>query len=177
MSAWVRLGRYLGALLLIAGGAGTGLYWEGQLLGIVGLLVGTCVAFAALFVTSPTCDRCGSMRINRINDAPAKCGRCGYVHGGSTETVILSDPLAEPTGSIKRPDGRRWLSTLRAFSLGVFVLGVLIVIYSVTTLTIPDPLEPATWDATNTWQIIVSIFGLALNTVGIMVYIVSYKLS
>ncbi|WP_336136100.1 hypothetical protein [Natronomonas amylolytica] len=177
MSAWVRLGRYVGAFGLVTGGAAAGLYVEGQLLGTVGLLVGGCLAFAALFLTSPRCDRCGSMRINRINDAPPKCGRCGHVHGGAGEPVVLTDPMAEPPHPIDRSDGRRWLVTLRAFSLGIFVLGVLVVVYSVVGLTIPDPLNPETWNAENTWRIFVSIFGLGLNTLGLMVYIISYKLS
>jgi ribosomal protein S27AE len=177
MSAWVRLGRYIGALGLVASGAAAGLYMEGRLLGTVGLLVGGCLAFGALFLTSPTCDRCGSMRINHINDAPPKCGRCGHVHGGSTESVVLTDPIAEPPRPIQRPDGRRWLSTLRAFSLGIFVLGVAVVVYSVMGLTVPDPLDPQTWNAENTWRLFVAIFGLALNTLGLMIYIISYKLS
>lgn len=177
MVPWVRIARITGALALIAGGGAAGVYLQGRLLGVIGLLVGGCLAFAVLFLTSPTCDRCGSLRINRLNGAPEKCSRCGYVHGASTENVVLTDSLVKPQDRVQKPGSNGWLSTLRAFSLGVFLLGVGIVIYSVMGLTVPSPLDPTTWDAKNTWRIFVSIFGLALNTLGLMIYIVSYKLA
>lgn len=177
MNPWVRMLRIGGTLALVLGGGAAGVYVEGELLGAVGLLVGGCLAFAALFLTTPTCDRCGSLRINRINNSPMKCGRCGHVHGGSTQNVVLTDPTTRSRSRVERPDGRRWLGTLRVFSLVVFLLGVGIVVYSLMGLTVPHLLEPSTWSATNAFRIVISIFGLALNTVGLMIYIISYKLS
>lgn len=177
MAPWVRMLRIVGALVVIAGGGAAGVYLEGQLLGAVGLLVGGCLAFTALFLTTPTCDECGSLRINRINSAPQKCSRCGHIHGGSAENVVLTDPFAQAPDRIEKPAGNGWLKTLRGFSLGVFLLGVGIVIYAVMGLTVPNALDPSTWNAQNTWRIFISIFGLALNTVGLMIYIISYKLA
>jgi hypothetical protein len=177
MSSWVRTARIMGPLALVAGGGVAGVYLQGQFLGAVGILVGGCLAFAALFLTTPTCDRCGSPRVNRINSSPVKCGRCGHVHGDTTKNVVLTAPLDDANEYVKRPDGQRWLGTLRAFSLGVFLLGVGVVIYAMMGMTVPNALDPETWNAQNTWNILISIFGLALNTVGLMIYIISYKLA
>jgi hypothetical protein len=177
MNPWVRMGRIAAIGALAVGPAAAGIYVQGRILGVVGLLVGGSLAFAVLFLTAPTCDECGSPRVNRINDSPLKCGRCGHIHGGKTRNVVLTDPTVRAGNRVERPDGSRWVKTLRAFAFGVFGVGVAVVVYAVMGLTVPTAFDPETWSAANTWRLLTAIFGLGMNTVGLMIYIISYRLS
>lgn len=177
MNPWVRMARLAATVALVVGCSAVGLHYGGQSLGVVGLLAGGSLAFALLFLTTPTCDECGSLRVNRINSSPLKCGRCGYLHDDTTEHVVLTDPLIRTGDSdATRPDGSGWLGTLRLFALGGFGIGVVVIVYSITGLAPPNLFDPETWNAATAWRIMIAVFGLALNTVSLMVYIISYEL-
>lgn len=178
MVLWRRVGRVLALLVLVVGGTAVGMHLQGGLLATVGFLLGSALAFGIWFLTLPRCDNCGSLRLNQIDTSPAKCVDCGHIHHGHTENIAITDPTpTRRTTSGPAPETGRWMSLLRSFALGTFLLGAGIVMVSIWGLTTPDLLDPATWEAGHTWRIIVAIFGLSLNTVGLMVYVISHKLT
>lgn len=175
MAPPTRFFRLLLGIGSIAGASALGWFLGGAALAVVAFFAVSCVVVGVSFLLRPRCDNCGSVQLDRLGHSPLRCRVCGHVQSARRVDPTVEEPRPKPPANPSRQQELGY-PMLQAFSLLVFLVGVGFAVYSVASFSPPPLSDPSAWQTIWDGQATYGIVGLALTTIGLLLYIESLNL-